>query len=142
MTTMMLMMTTMMTMMTMMMMSITQCNEQANGKKKKNLGKIKYRVDYDFITSTLTVTVIECKVRPNKNLTKKIKNAITNLNKIAIVTLMNSDEEHSTEGHGWWLCILIIMVLFLTIIVVIIITIIVVIIVVIVIIIRISPRWT
>ena len=31
-------------------------------KKKKYLGKIKYRVDYDFITSTLTVTVIECKV--------------------------------------------------------------------------------
>ena len=35
----------------------------SNGKKKKYLGKIKYRVDYDFITSTLTVTVIECKVR-------------------------------------------------------------------------------
>ena len=34
----------------------------SNGKKKKYLGKIKYRVDYDFITSTLTVTVIECKV--------------------------------------------------------------------------------
>ena len=52
----------MMTMMVMMMMMNFLVNEQANGKKKKYLGKIKYRVDYDFITSTLTVTVIECKV--------------------------------------------------------------------------------
>jgi hypothetical protein len=34
-----------------------------NGKKKKQLGKIKYRVDYDWSSSTLTVTVLECAVR-------------------------------------------------------------------------------
>jgi len=30
-------------------------------KKKKYLGNIKYKVEYDFVTSTLIVTVVECK---------------------------------------------------------------------------------
>ena len=38
-------------------------NTQQGGKgKKKQLGAIKYRIEYDFLTSTLTVTVIEGKV--------------------------------------------------------------------------------
>lgn len=48
----------------------------SNGKKKKYLGKIKYRVDYDFITSTLTVTVIECKVGSQIKIRKQIQHWI------------------------------------------------------------------